>query len=238
MKIEWEGAIHEVNCDGETTLLEAAMDAGLELPSSCMSGSCLTCPGKIVSGTVDQSEGVLEEEQTEAVRLYIYMSYIYLSIYLSICMYVCSMILLLTTAANERAPSYVALVPFSPLALSPFSEASTLLFALHERGAMEVSVSLFCHPSHFPVTYVLEVAPKRGLVDSNQGVSGLQTLLLRGPSLGATYGGWVQKQPPARLCVGAEVVLSLVVRSLVRSLFPLVDDAIGLPADVRVVPAK
>ncbi len=69
MKIEWEGAIHEVTCDGETTLLEAAMDAGLELPSSCMSGSCLTCPGKIVSGSVDQSEGVLEDEQTEAVSI-------------------------------------------------------------------------------------------------------------------------------------------------------------------------
>lgn len=67
MKIEWEGAIHEVTCDAETTLLEAAMDAGLELPSSCMSGSCLTCPGKIVSGSVDQSEGVLEDDQTDAV---------------------------------------------------------------------------------------------------------------------------------------------------------------------------
>ena len=67
VKIEWEGAIHEVTCDAETTLLEAAMDAGLELPSSCMSGSCLTCPGKLVSGSVDQSEGVLEDEQTEAV---------------------------------------------------------------------------------------------------------------------------------------------------------------------------
>lgn len=75
VKIEWEGAIHEVNCDGETTLLEAAMDAGLELPSSCMSGSCLTCPGKIVSGTVDQSEGVLEEEQTEAGFLLTCVSY-------------------------------------------------------------------------------------------------------------------------------------------------------------------
>lgn len=67
VKIEWDGAIHEVTCDEETTLLEAAMDAGLELPSSCMSGSCLTCPGKLVSGSVDQSEGVLEDEQTEAV---------------------------------------------------------------------------------------------------------------------------------------------------------------------------
>lgn len=68
MKIEFEGAIHEVTCDADTTVLEAAMDAGLELPHSCMSGSCLTCPGKLVSGSVDQSEGVLEEDQTEAVR--------------------------------------------------------------------------------------------------------------------------------------------------------------------------
>ncbi|CAM9523102.1 unnamed protein product [Pylaiella littoralis] len=75
VKIEWEGAIHEVTCDAETTLLEAAMDAGLELPSSCMSGSCLTCPGKIVSGSVDQSEGVLEDDQTEAGFLLTCVSY-------------------------------------------------------------------------------------------------------------------------------------------------------------------
>ncbi|CBJ27335.1 conserved unknown protein [Ectocarpus siliculosus] len=75
VKIEWEGAIHEVNCDAETTLLEAAMDAGLELPSSCMSGSCLTCPGKIVSGSVDQSEGVLEDEQKDAGFLLTCISY-------------------------------------------------------------------------------------------------------------------------------------------------------------------
>lgn len=69
VKIEWDGAIHEVMCDAETTVLEAAMDAGLELPHSCLSGSCLTCPGKLVSGSVDQSEGVLEDEQTEAVSI-------------------------------------------------------------------------------------------------------------------------------------------------------------------------
>ncbi|CAM9618212.1 unnamed protein product [Ectocarpus fasciculatus] len=75
VKIEWEGAIHEVTCDAETTLLEAAMDAGLELPSSCMSGSCLTCPGKLVSGSVDQSEGVLEDEQKDAGFLLTCISY-------------------------------------------------------------------------------------------------------------------------------------------------------------------
>lgn len=69
IKFEWDNAIHEINCDAETTILEAAMDAGFELPSSCMSGSCLTCPGKLKSGKVDQSEGVLEDEQTEAVSV-------------------------------------------------------------------------------------------------------------------------------------------------------------------------
>lgn len=67
VKIEWDGAVHDITCDAETTVLEAAMDNGIELPHSCMSGSCLTCPGKIVSGSVDQSEGVLEDDQTEAV---------------------------------------------------------------------------------------------------------------------------------------------------------------------------
>lgn len=67
IKIEWDGAIHEVTCDAETTVLDAAMEAGIELPHSCMSGSCLTCPAKLKSGKVDQSEGVLEEEQTDAV---------------------------------------------------------------------------------------------------------------------------------------------------------------------------
>ncbi|CAM9819458.1 unnamed protein product, partial [Discosporangium mesarthrocarpum] len=64
VKIDWDGATHEVTCDSSTTVLEAAMDAGLDLPHSCMSGSCLTCPAKLVSGSVDQSDGILEEEQT------------------------------------------------------------------------------------------------------------------------------------------------------------------------------
>lgn len=74
VKIEWDGAIHDVTCDADTTVLDAAMDAGLELPHSCMSGSCLTCPGKLVSGTVDQSEGVLEDDQTEAVSVVLIVS--------------------------------------------------------------------------------------------------------------------------------------------------------------------
>lgn len=65
--IEWDGKTHEVMCDPDSTILDAATDAGLEMPHSCMAGSCFTCPGKIISGSVDQSEGVLDDDQIEQV---------------------------------------------------------------------------------------------------------------------------------------------------------------------------
>ncbi|KAH0759538.1 hypothetical protein KY290_023031 [Solanum tuberosum] len=52
------------NVDEALFGLKSALETGLDLPFTCKAGSCSSCVGKIIAGTVDQSENsYLDDEE-------------------------------------------------------------------------------------------------------------------------------------------------------------------------------